>query len=96
MLVGDGGTAIQNPFLRVCNILTHILTHLNIQTNGLSEKMPIVTNAIKVPGLNAIPEMERMHSYAECIGMGNFKTALGIKIKKNNQRTTWFPAAQWF
>lgn len=94
MLVADGGTAIQNPFLRVCNILTHILTHLNIQKNGLSEKMPILTNEIRVPGLNAIPEMERR--IAECIGMGNCKTALGIKIKKNKQRTTCFPAAQWF
>lgn len=93
ILLGDGGTASQNPFLRACSILTHTLTHLNVQTNDLSERTPIVANEIRVPGLNAIPEMER--GIAECIGMGNFKIAPGIKIEKN-QRRTCFSAGQWF
>lgn len=64
--------------------MTRILTHLNTQTNDLSEKMPIVVNEIRVPGLNTIPEMER--GIGECIAIGNFKIALGIKIKKPEEQ----------
>lgn len=48
--------------------------------------MPFVANEIRVPGLNAVPEVER--GIAECIGMGNFKITPGTKIKKTKEHVS--------